>query len=58
MRQGNGFEIGLPEGELNTVRVPQAQFRRVAWIIGGDDQIETGWHAEIPFGLSFKEKIN
>jgi hypothetical protein len=56
VRQGGGLEIGLPEGELNAVRVQQAQFRREAWIIGGDDQIETGWHTEILFGLGLKEE--
>jgi hypothetical protein len=41
--------IRLPEGELHTMRIEQAEFRRAARVISGDDEVEIGWHSACPF---------
>ena len=48
-RHRDGLEIRLPVGELHAMLIEQAEFRRAARVVGGDDEVEIGWHSGCPF---------
>jgi hypothetical protein len=41
-RNGDGLEIRLPVDELHAMLIEQAEFRRTARVVNGDDEIEVG----------------
>jgi hypothetical protein len=48
-RNGDGLEIRLPVDELHAMLIEQAECRRTARVVNGDDEIEVGWHSGCPF---------
>ena len=46
------LEIRLPEGELHTAGIEQAEFGRGVGVIGGDDEVEMSRH-----GLSVRRTL-
>jgi hypothetical protein len=48
VRNRDGLEIRLPVGELHAMLIEQAECRRAARVVGGDDEVAVGWHRDVP----------
>ena len=46
-RNRDGLEIRLPVGELHAMLIEQAEFRRAARVVGGDDEVDMDGIADV-----------